>query len=176
VGRATVTATAEDRLAALRAQLDELDLAARADEVRDRVPELVDELEPRVRQARIRGWELVRALIGALLVLPRVLVRVLRVLPGAVETAADRSGELADRARHAAARTAPVQRARRRRRKQLALWTAGGFLAGAATGWLLARRRAPEVRYEATQGSVEDVGVPSVNGATPVATDAVVRE
>jgi hypothetical protein len=195
--RATTEAL-EDRLTALRDQLEELDLRARfddararaeharadvvdrtgavRDEVRDRVPELVDDLEPAVREARIKGWELLRAVIGALLVLPRLLVRLLGVLPGVVETAAEQGGELAGRARKAASSVPPVQRSRRRRRNQLVACTAGGFVAGAVTGWLLARRRPAEVRYEATGGSSDEVAVPSVNGAAPVAPDAAVRE
>jgi hypothetical protein len=195
--RAT-TEPLEDRLTALRDLVEDLDLRARLDEVRsraedvrddvvdrsgavrdevrDRVPELVDDLEPAVREARIKGWELLRAVIGALLVLPRVLVRVLGALPGVVETAAAQGGELAGRARKAASAVPPVQRSRRRRRNQLLACTAGGFVVGAVTGWLVARRQPAEDRSEATGGSSDEVGVPSVNGATPVTPDLAVRE
>jgi hypothetical protein len=177
--RATTEAL-EDRLTALRDQLEELDLRARFDDARSLAEharaDVADDLEPAVREARIKGWELLRAVIGALLVLPRLLVRLLGSLPGVVETAAEQGGELAGRARKAASSVPAVQRSRRRRRNLLVACTAGGFVAGAVTGWQLARRRPAAVSYEATSGSSDEVAVPSVNGAAPVAPDAAVRE
>jgi hypothetical protein len=182
------TQTAEDRLRLVREQLQELDLRDRLDdargraehlrddaldragdvrdraedlrdEVRDRVPELLEDLEPAARKAQVTMWVALRHLIAALLVLPRVLVRVLGALPRLVEgaeklfrDAEKQGGELAERARDAAGSVPTVKRLRRRRRTQLAAWTAGGFALGAVTGWLLARRRSTTVAYEATRG------------------------
>lgn len=216
-----MTKTAEDRLARLREQLRELDLrdvrdrAAEvrdlaadvrddvrelavdvSDDVRDRVPELLEDLQPVARQAQVRWWELFRRIVGALLVLPRSLVRGLGALPGVVEGVADlfggaaqQGGELADRAREAASSVPTVRRLRRRRRTQLAAWTAGGFALGATVGWLLGRRQRVEVVFdpfqdvdegamqgEATEGADDDLVVPSVNGAAAVAPDVPVRE
>jgi F0F1-type ATP synthase assembly protein I len=182
----------------LRERLEELDLrerfedvrehaeevreevAARAanarDDARERVPALLEDLEPASRQARIRGWELVRWVVGVVLIVPRLLVRLLGNLPDTVERTAEHGTDLADRARHAAASVPTVRRARRRRRTQLAAWTAGGFVAGALVGWLLGRRTTPEVSYEATQGDTLAPPAPAVNGAAPVTADPAVRE
>jgi hypothetical protein len=146
------------------------------DDARERVPVLLEDLEPTSRQARIKGWELVRWLVGVVLVVPRLLVRLLGSLPDTVERTAEHGTELADRARHAASSVPPVRRARRRRRVQLAAWTAGGFVAGALVGWLLGRRTTPEVSYEATQGDTLAPPSPTVNGAAPVTADPAVRE
>jgi hypothetical protein len=195
--------TAQDRLDVLRARLDELDprerladlhlrgrlegareqagelgheVLERASEVRERVPELLEDLEPASRRARIKGWELVRTLIGVLLILPRLLVRLVGVLPNVVERAAEQGGEVADRARHVAGSVPSVRHARRRRQRQLAAWTAGGFVAGAVTGWLLGRRTRPELTYEATVGDAGGAPVPTVDLTAPAPTDPTVRE
>jgi hypothetical protein len=192
------TDTAEHRLATLRDRLQELDvrdrlelardqveevrdeMLARAaharDDVRDGVPALLDDLEPTTRQARIRAWELVRWAVGVLLVVPRLLVRLLGALPDTVERTAEHGTDLADRARHAAASVPAVRRTRRRRRTQLAAWTAGGFVAGAAVGWFLGRRTTPEVSYEATQGDTLAPPLPTVDGEAPLTADPAVRE
>jgi hypothetical protein len=146
------------------------------DDVQQRVPELIEDLEPASRQARIQAWEVFRRVVGALLVLPRLLVRLVQALPPVVEGAAEQGGELAARASHAAAAVPAVKQRRRRRRTQLAAWTVGGFAAGLLTGWLLARRRPTEVTFEATAGDADELSVPSVNGAAPLAADAPVRE
>jgi hypothetical protein len=171
-----------DRLEGAREHAEEVrdEVLARAghlgEDVRERVPALLEDLEPASRQARIKGWELLRSLVGILFVLPRLLVRLLGVLPGLVDRATEQGGEVADRARHAAASVPAVRHARRRRRTQLVAWTAGGFAVGVLTGWLLGRRARPEVSYEATSGDVTDLTVPMVDGAAPVAPDAAVRE
>jgi hypothetical protein len=192
------TKTADDRLATLREQLHDLELRDRLDEVRERaeharedvreraehvrddvlerVPELLDDLEPAKRKAQLTGWSLFRRVVGILLVLPRVLVRVLGALPGVVEAAAGRGQDLAERTREAAGAVPSVKRLRRRRRTQLAAWTAGGFALGVLTGWLLGRRTSPAPVYEATQGDTAEWSVPPVDGATPTAPDAAVRE
>jgi hypothetical protein len=212
------TRTAEERVATLREQLREFDLRDVRDraaevrdlaadvrddvwdlaldvgeDVRDRVPE---DLEPVARQARIRWWELVRQVVGALLVLPRLLVRGIGALPSLVDGAADllggaaeQGGELADRAREAASSVPTVRRMRRRRRTQLAAWTAGGFALGALTGWLLGRRQRAAMLYEpvsvddhlstlgeATEGAEDELMIPSVDGAAAAAPDVPVRE
>jgi hypothetical protein len=195
--------TAEDRLDGLRARLDELDprerlpdlhlrdrlegarehagelgheVLERAADVRERVPDLLEDLEPASRRARIKGWELVRTLVGVLLVLPRLVVRLLGALPNVVERAADQGGEVADRARHVASSVPSVRHARRRRQKQLIAWTAGGFVAGAVTGWFLGRRTRPEPIYEATVGDAGGATVPTVDLTAPAPTDPTVRE
>jgi hypothetical protein len=171
-----------DRLEGAREHAEEVrdEVLARAghlgEDVRERVPALLEDLEPASRQARIKGWELLRSLVGVLFVLPRLLVRVLGALPGLVDRATEQGGEVADRARHAASSVPAVRHARRRRRTQLVAWTAGGFVAGVLTGWLLGRRARPEIAYEATRGDVGDTAVPPVDGAAPVAPDAAVRE
>jgi hypothetical protein len=215
------TKTAEDRLTSLREQLRELDLRDVRDragdvrdlaadirddvrdlavdvrsDVRDRVPGLLEDLEPVARQAQIRWWELVRQVVSALLVLPRLLVRGLGALPGVVGSltdlfggAAQQGGELAERARDAASSVPTLRRMRRRRRTQLAAWTAGGFALGALTGWLLGRRQRAEMVFdpvaavderaplgEATEGTEDELVIPSVNGAAAVAPDVPVRE
>jgi hypothetical protein len=212
------TKTAEDRLTRLREQLRDLDLhdvRERAGEVRDLaadvrddVRELADDvrgdvqdrvpefLEPVARQAQLQWWELLRQVVGALLVLPRLLVRGLGALPDVVDrlsdlfgSAAEQGGELADRARDAASSVPTVRRLRRRRRTQLAAWTAGGFALGAVTGWLLGRRQRAEMMYEpvriddhlstlgeATEGAEDDLMIPSVDGAAAAAPDVPVRE
>jgi hypothetical protein len=171
-----------DRLEGAREHAEEVrdEVLARAvharDDARERVPGLLEDLEPTTRQARIKGWELVRWLVGVALLVPRLLVRLLGSLPDTVERTAEHGTELAERARHAAASVPTVRRARRRRRAQLAAWTAGGFVAGALVGWLLGRRSTPEVSYEATQGDTLAPPTPNVNGAAPVTADPAVRE
>jgi hypothetical protein len=146
------------------------------EDVQGRMPELLEELEPAKRKAQIKGWELVRQLAGLLLIVPRLVVRMLGALPQVVEDAAEHGGDLAERAREAAGSVPAVQRSRRRRRMQLFAGIAAGFAAGTLFGWLLARRRPAEVPYEATQGDIAEVPVPSIDGTSPVAPDAIVRE
>jgi hypothetical protein len=182
------TKLTDDPLATLREPFQDLgdrleDARDRAEHLRDdvreqaeHVRELVEELEPATRQARIKGWELVRQVIGALLVLPRLAVRLLGALPPVVEGAAEQGGELADRARHVAGTVPQVRRHRQRRRLQLAAWTAGGFAAGVVTGWLLARRQPTEMIYESTQGDTDELPIPDVDATSPFAPDVAVRE
>lgn len=131
-----------------------------------------EELEPRRRRAQVGVLGAAQQLLTAVLILPRILVRVLGAVadvtdrlagPGqeltararaAAEIGADRGAELADRARELAT-ALPVRaevvtpRTRRRRRLTLIGVLAAGFSAGATVGWLLGRRRVPtEVRYD----------------------------
>jgi hypothetical protein len=188
------TATADAGLAAVRDKLEDLelrdrlsdaqgragelvvDVRDRAEDLRDRVPELLEELEPASRRARMKGWETLRAAIGVLLVLPRLLVRLLEALQPVAEQTAERGEHLAERARAAAADLPPVRRQRRRRRGQLALVWLGGVAVGTVIGWYLGQRRSPQVTYEATHGEIGVDGVPPLDATTPVAPAATERE
>lgn len=148
------------------------DLREQLGEVRARVDERWEELEPRRRRAQVGVLTAAQQLVTALLILPRILVRLLGAVAdvtdrlagpsqeltararAAAEVGADRGAELADRARDLAAALpvrAEVVTARSRRRRRLTILgvLAAGFSAGAALGWVLGRRRVPaEVRYD----------------------------
>ena len=130
----------------------------RAEDLRDRA----EDLEPLMRKLAIDVLTAFRALIGVLMVIPRLVVRGLGIFQDLIdrsEVAREKGHELSERARDAA-HAVPMSRGMRRRHR---LWTAllvgGGFVVGFATGWILANR-AREVREEEFPALLEPVGDP----------------
>lgn len=134
-------------------------------ELRERIEEL--DLEPAVRHARRSWWAAIRALGAGLAALPDVLARALRSLATTVERASEGGGELAERTRRAAsaARAAPGELRRSRRRRWLAL--TGAFTVGLGLGWWLARRAAGPVDEFWTTPPAAAPGVPPSPSGSP---------
>lgn len=159
------------------------ELGNRADAAREALLERFDDvdLEPTIRRAKIGFWTSIRAVLGALLAVPRLLVRGLGGLADVADDAAERGSELSERSRELSARTRQLARqvpvtasARRRARARTAAWAVGGFavgaLAGAVGGYLLARRQ-PDLlddAWEATHSAAEharDVAADTIDRA-----------
>lgn len=128
--------------------------------VTDRYHDLEDELAvevPRaVRRARVGAWGAARSGLGVLLVLPKLIVRVLGALSTAADHAAvlgadvaERGADVADRGLELAESLPSSRRERRRARVRTAGWFTAGFGAGIVVGWVLARRQATVVTYDA---------------------------
>ena len=131
----------------------------RAEVARERASELAEAIEPtRQRVAGAVGPAL-RTLVRALLMLPSVLAKVVGWLSGVVET-------LAERGREAAARVEPPKARKRATRLRTAGWVAGGFAAGAATGWIVhARMQARRQEPYAPAGVPQAPGAPAPSGS-----------
>lgn len=166
------------------------DLAGRASGARDELGQRAEaligrfddvDLEPTIRRAKLGFWTGIQALLGALVALPRLLVRGLGELATVADDAAERGAELAERSRELSSRTRRLARqvpitsaGRRRARARTAAWALGGFALGAAAGavggYLLARRN-PDLldeTWEATHSAVEharDVAADTVGRA-----------
>jgi hypothetical protein len=139
---------------------------ATATELKGTVDHRLEELEPAVRRARIGFWQALRTLIGALLVLPRMAVRVLGVVADTLQEVTDRGPAVAARVRHITPTHAPSRSDRLRAGARTAAIVGASFSAGAIVGWVLARRRATEVDYQATSFP------PPVDTTAPVTDEA----
>lgn len=114
------------------------DVAGRAQEAayeaaavaRERAGELAEAMEPTARQVSDQVNAAARRAVGVASTLPAVLSGVLGVL-------AKLLGDVAEQGRVLAHRVEPPRSVRRRSRLRAVLWFAGGFAAGAATGWVL---------------------------------------
>ncbi len=132
--------------------LDELrdraeDLRDRAEDVSTAVRDGVDDLGPLLRRTVINVLEAFQAVLRVVLALPRLAVKLLGLLRVAAvhaEDARERGHELTERARDRARAIPPSRRGRWANRARTVGLFGGGFAAGAAVGWLLASRRAPE--------------------------------
>jgi hypothetical protein len=159
-----------DRIGTVREQLKDQAEHARdlrheaAAELKGTVDDRLEELEPAVRRARIGFWQALRTLIGALLVLPRLAVRILGVVADTLEEVTDRGPAVAARVKQVAGVRPPSRRERLRAGARTAAIVGASFSAGAIVGWLLARRRAAEVAYEPA-----DLPPPAETTAPPAA-------
>ena len=117
--------------------------ARRLGEVRDHV-DLDIEVEPIVHKAQLGFWQVVGAIGGALLTIPRVLVRALALLSSSVDEvltrSADVGADLAERTREVAAAVPPSRRDRRQDRLRAAGFIGAGFGVGFLAGWIVGRR------------------------------------
>lgn len=166
----------------LRARWEELEPAVRErwsevepvvrerwNELEPVVRERLDHLEPAVRQARIGGWRVLRALFGALAVLPTLLIRLLKTLAGAADEAAERGQQVGGQAlkRGQEVGEEALKRRRRRRgvhlrRRTLVAYVAAAVGVGFAVGWVLGRQR-PEEDVAPEEAPFEASG-PAGNG------------
>lgn len=124
------------------------------------VRERLDDLEPAVRQAQLGMWRALRALFGALAVLPAMLVRALKTIAGVADDAAERGQHLGEEA---------LKRRRRRhgvtlRRRTLVAYLVGGVGVGFVIGWLLGRQR-PEDEWLTDDELPFEASGPAGNGA-----------
>lgn len=121
----------------------------------DTATHLTERLEPAQRRARqvieskaddLSGTvgPVARAVGASLAVLPAVISRLLALAAALLELLSDRGRQVAERVeergRELAAGIDPPARIRRRRALRTAGWFLGGFAAGAATGYVVARR------------------------------------
>ena len=100
------------------------------------------------RQVERGLWQVGSALLGVLLLVPRLLVRALGAFGTFADDVADRGVVAGDRAREAVAAVPPSRRDRRRRAVRTAAWTGTGFGLGLLVGWLAGRRDVTTVTYE----------------------------
>lgn len=135
------------------------ELQERAEQVLERA----EELRPVVRRSEIRALGFLRTLIDVALILPRVVVRTLGVVADAIDEVVDRGGALVERGREVAHAATEPRSTRCRRCMKAALWLAGGFAIGFATGWLVAQRQAEELAVTAEElaSEHEDEGMAS---------------
>ena len=90
-------------------------------------------------------------------VLPRLVFRLLQVLGNATETLYEQAEEMSERGQKLAKRLPEPAVIRRRHRRQLVLWTAGGFAIGAGVGYVLARRQqAIQEQLDSWDGQAEE--------------------
>lgn len=137
--------------------LDELrdraeDLRDRAEDASTAVRDGIDDLGPLVRRTAINLLEAFQAILRVAMALPRValkLLGLLRVAAVHAEDARERGHELTERARDRARAIPPSRRGRWANRARTAGLFGGGFAVGAAVGWMLASRRAPEYLQDA---------------------------
>lgn len=135
------------------------ELRDRAEELRDRAEDAssavrdgIEDLGPLVRRTAINVLEAFQAILRVALALPRLAVKLLGLLRVAAvhaEDARERGHELSERARDRARAIPPSRRGRWANRARTAGVFGGGFAIGAAVGWLLAGRRAPEYLQDA---------------------------
>lgn len=143
-----LTEPAKERLDEARRRAE-----AAGEQLRDRSGELREELDPALRRAGISLWEALRVLISALLVLPRMLVRLVGLVARATVAVTAGCEQVAQRTQQVAARIPEPRGVRLRRRVRGGLWLLAAFSAGLGTGWLLARSRSheDELIYDAPQ-------------------------
>lgn len=133
-----------DRATDMREQMKDRagELTERA---RERAEVLRQEAEaaipPAAHKAQLGLWQGVRGLATVLAILPRLLIRVLQALSAGLETLFAQAEDAADRGQKLARRLPEPRALRRRHRRELILWTTGGFLVGAGVGYLVAQRR-----------------------------------
>lgn len=126
------------------------DALSRADEHRTgRKESAVDVDKDLVRQQVERGaLHAAREGLGALLVLPGVLVKALSQLGEVADDVADRGVDAGERVRELVGTVPPSARERRRRVARGAGLFALGAALGAVAGWVLGRKGEPVVAYE----------------------------
>jgi hypothetical protein len=147
------------------------DLQRRWHELEEELP--VD-LETVVPQLERSFWQAARAVLGVLLLVPKLLLRALRGVGTLADDVSTRGLVVGERAREVAAAVPPSKRVRRQRRLRTAAWTGAGFGVGLFVGWLLGRREHDMVTYEPAElGShLEAAPVPPGPVAAPLDTDA----
>ncbi len=120
--------------------------------LKDRSGELREELDPALRRAGIGLWEAFQVLISALLVLPRLLVRLIGFIARVTVVVTNSCEEVSQRTQQVAARIPEPRGVRARRRVRAGLWLLAAFGTGLGIGWLLARsQRDDELIYDAPQ-------------------------
>ncbi len=131
----------------------------RAAQARERAAELADAIEPARKRITGGAGPALRALVRALLLLPSLLAKVLGAVSRVVES-------LAERGRDAAARVEPPATRKRRSRLRTAGFVAGGFAAGAATGWMVHARMQSTSQQPSYPPQVPSApGAPAVGGS-----------
>lgn len=145
------------------------ELQRRWQELEEDVP--VD-LETVVPQLERGVWQVIRAVLGVLLLVPRLLVRALGGLGTLAEDVSERGLVVGERAREVAAAVPPSKRERRRHCWRTAAWTGAGFGVGLGVGWLLGRRDQAMVTYEPAElgAHLEAAPVPPGPVAAPLDT------
>ena len=129
-----------------RAERAREDLTRRWQELEQDLPVDAETVTPYLERG---AWQLFRAVLGVLLVLPRLIVRGLGQLSVAADDVSDRGLIASERVREAAGSVPASTRDRRRRRMRTAAWTGAGFGLGLGLGWLLGRQeREPAITYE----------------------------
>ena len=121
------------------------DLTRRWHELEEELPLDVETVVPQLERGL---WQVVRAALAVLLLLPKLLVRALGGLGSLADDVSDRGLVAGERVREVAAAVPPSQRERRRRRLRTAAWTGAGFGVGLGVGWLIGRRQEEMVTYE----------------------------
>jgi hypothetical protein len=124
----------------LRERWDELEPVVRErwDELEPVVRQRLEELEPAARQAQIGLWRALKVLFTALAALPTALLKLLKLLAGTADEAAERGHHVAEEARKRRRRGRGVTL----RRRTLVAYVAGGVGVGFVIGWLLGRQGA----------------------------------
>lgn len=151
------------------------DLLHRAGELsgraRERAEDLLHEAEAAIPPARQRAelglWQGIQGLLSVVAVLPRLLFRLLHLLGNTAETMFTQAEDLSERGQKLARRLPEPRVLRRRHRRQLVLWTAGGFVIGAGVGYVLAQRQRAQEQLDSWNGQADEAAA-----ATPQATAA----
>ncbi|TVP69039.1 MAG: hypothetical protein EA340_07770 [Nitriliruptor sp.] len=143
------------------------DLARRWHDLEEDLPVDVETVVPQVQRGL---WQVVRAALGVLLLLPKLLVRGLGGLGSLAEDVSERGLVAGERAREVAAAVPPSKRERRRRCLRTAAWTGAGFGVGLCVGWLVGRRQEEMVTYEPAElgAHLETAPVPPGPVAAPL--------
>jgi len=144
-------------------------LQRRWHELEQEVPVDLDTVVPQLERGL---WQVIRAVLGVLLLVPRLLVRALGGLGTLADDVSERGLVVGERAREIAASVPPSRRERRRRRWRTAAWTGAGFGVGLFVGWLVGRRDQAMVTYEPAElgAHLETAPVPPGPVAAPLDT------
>lgn len=121
------------------------DLTRRWHELEEELPVDIETVAPQLERGL---WQVVRAALGVLLLLPKLLVRGLGSIGSLADDVSERGLVAGERVREVAAAVPPSKRERRRRCLRTAAWTGAGFGVGLFVGWLLGRRQEEMVTYE----------------------------
>ena len=121
------------------------DLARRWHDLEEELPMDMETVGPQLERGL---WQVIRAALGVLLLLPKLLVRGLGSLGSLADDVSERGLVAGERVREVAAAVPPSKRERRRRCLRTAAWTGAGFGVGLAVGWFLGRRQEDMVTYE----------------------------
>jgi len=121
------------------------DLTRRWHELEEELPMDMETVVPQLERGL---WQVVRAALGVLLLLPKLLVRALGSFGSLADDVSERGLVAGERVREVAAAVPPSKRERRRRCLRTAAWTGAGFGVGLFVGWLLGRRQEEMVTYE----------------------------
>lgn len=121
------------------------DLTRRWHELEEELPIEIETVGPQLERGL---WQVVRAALGVLLLLPKLLVRGLGSFGSLADDVSKRGLVAGERAREVAAAVPPSKRERRRTSLRTAAWTGAGFGVGLCVGWLVGRRQEEMVTYE----------------------------